>query len=243
MCKLGALGGADASAQSLAEGSTAVLTKACRRLLLKKPTTVTAATKNQNGEAAKDGGAVDFVRLGPLDEANSIRWAIDGLAFLSLNAEVKEAIVQDELLVAAIFKVAEMGLLDAAFPLASLLANLTNSFEEKEISPEMLELAKYAKQHVPQKHELDAPNVVAARRQLLLDLGLPSCLYNLTMNFCHLYHELQDSFEFTAVISVILGVYLAAAECVEKRGLLVSAGAGKALLNLALETNTEDGKL
>nr|VZH93415.1 unnamed protein product [Spirometra erinaceieuropaei] len=239
LCKLGALGGADASAQSLAEGSTAVLTKACRRLLLKKPTTAAvAAAKDQDAETAKDGGSVDFARVGPLDEANSIRWAIDGLAFLSLNAEVKEVIVHDELLVSAIFKVAEMGLLDAAFPLASLLANLTNSFEEKEITPEMLELAKYAKQHVPQKHELDAPNVVTARRQLLLDLGLPSCLYNLTTKLATGTAAAQPG-----IRALISRVYLSAAECVEKRGLLVSAGAGKALLNLALDNNTEEGKL
>ncbi|VDL99197.1 unnamed protein product [Schistocephalus solidus] len=241
LCKLGALGGADASAQSLAEGSTAVLTKACRRLLLKKPTTAADSSTTMvsaKKQDAKNGGAVDFARVGPLDEANSIRWAVDGLAFLSLNAEVKEVIVHDELLVAAIFKVAEMGLLDAAFPLVSLLANLTNSFEEKEISPEMLELAKYAKQHVPQKHELDALNVVTTRRQLLLDLGLPSCLYNLTTKLATGTAAAQPG-----IRALISRVYLSVAECVEKRGLLVSAGAGKALLNLALEKNTEDGQL
>ncbi len=43
----------------------------------------------------------------------------------------------------------KMNYLDAAFPLASLLATLTSSFEEKEITPEMIELAKFTKQHIP----------------------------------------------------------------------------------------------
>ncbi len=37
----------------------------------------------------------------------------------------------------------KMNYFDAAFPLTSLMANLTNSFEEKEITPEMIELAKF----------------------------------------------------------------------------------------------------
>lgn len=73
-----------------------------------------------------------------------------------------------------------MGYYDAAFPLVSLLANLTNSFVEEEITPEMLELAKFAKQHIPEKHKADEPKVVAHRRQDMIDAGLPACLYNLT---------------------------------------------------------------
>lgn len=74
----------------------------------------------------------------------------------------------------------QMGYYDAAFPLASLLANLTNSFEEKEITPEMIELAKFTKQHIPEKHAADDPQVVLKRRIAMIDAGLPSCLFNLT---------------------------------------------------------------
>lgn len=35
---------------------------------------------------------------------------------------------------------------------------------------------------------------------------------------------------------------MSCSECADRRGLLVSAGAGKALLNLSLEDNTEEGK-
>ena len=88
LCKLGVLGGADASVKSMAEGSTVILMKACRRLLL--------------GESANE-EAVNKVR----NDANT-RWAIDGLAYLSLTGEVKEALIKDEALLKAVYKVAEV---------------------------------------------------------------------------------------------------------------------------------------
>lgn len=139
----------------MADGSTVILMKACRRLLL---------------------GESNALR----DDPNSTRWAIDGLAYLSLTGEVKEAITKDEVLLKAVFKVAELGYYDIAFPLVSLLANLTNSFAEKEVLPEMIEIAKFAKQHIPEKHEQDQPKVVAQRRKTLIDAGLPSCLFSIT---------------------------------------------------------------
>lgn len=38
------------------------------------------------------------------------------------------------------------------FAVASTLVNCTNSYDQKDPDPEMVELAKYAKQHVPEKH-------------------------------------------------------------------------------------------
>ena len=35
---------------------------------------------------------------------------------------------------------------------STLFVNLTNSYDKQEIAPEMIELAKYAKQHVPEQH-------------------------------------------------------------------------------------------
>jgi len=40
------------------------------------------------------------------------------------------------------------------YPAATVLVNVTNSYDVKDIEPEMIELAKFAKQHVPEKHEL-----------------------------------------------------------------------------------------
>lgn len=39
------------------------------------------------------------------------------------------------------------------YPVAQVFVNLTNSYDKKEIEPEMIELAKYAKQHIPEEHE------------------------------------------------------------------------------------------
>lgn len=140
----------------MAEGSTVILMKACRRLLL--------------GESSST------LRNDP----NSKRWAIDGLAYLSLTGEVKEAIAEDGVLLKAVYKVAGLGYYDIAFPLVSLLANLTNSLPEKEVLPEMIEIAKFAKQHIPEKHKADEPKAIAQRRKTLVDAGLPSCLFNIT---------------------------------------------------------------
>ena len=38
------------------------------------------------------------------------------------------------------------------------LVNCTNSFDKQEITDEMVELAKFAKHHVPAEHELDDPD-------------------------------------------------------------------------------------
>ncbi|VDM22836.1 unnamed protein product [Hydatigera taeniaeformis] len=218
LCKLGVLGGGDASIKSMADGSTVILMKACRRLLLGNPA----------GE--KSGNAV-------CSDATSTRWAIDGLAYLSLNGDVKEALTRDEELLSAVYKVASLGYYDTAFPLVSLLANLTNSFVEKEITPEMLEIAKFAKQHIPEKHKADEPKAVTQRREKMIDAGLPTCLHNLTTKLVTKTSAAQPQ-----VREVVSRIYLACSECVDRRGLLVSAGAGKALLNLSLEDNTDEGK-
>ena len=49
------------------------------------------------------------------------------------------------------------------YGIITLLVNLTNSYEKQEIMPEMIELAKFAKHHIPQEHELDDPDFVDKR--------------------------------------------------------------------------------
>lgn len=36
--------------------------------------------------------------------------------------------------------------------MASTLVNCTSSYDQEEPDPQMVELAKYAKQHIPEKH-------------------------------------------------------------------------------------------
>lgn len=45
------------------------------------------------------------------------------------------------------------------YAVASTLVNCTNSYDHEEPDPQMLELAKYAKQHIPEQH----PKVSRAR--------------------------------------------------------------------------------
>jgi len=39
------------------------------------------------------------------------------------------------------------------YPCGQILVNTTNSYDTQEPEPEMLELAKFAKHHIPEKHE------------------------------------------------------------------------------------------
>jgi len=39
------------------------------------------------------------------------------------------------------------------YPVAQIFVNLTNCYEKKEVEPELLELAKFSKQHIPEEHE------------------------------------------------------------------------------------------
>lgn len=48
------------------------------------------------------------------------------------------------------------------FAVASALVNCTNSYDYEEPDPKMVELAKYAKQHVPEQH----PKVRAPGKEL-----------------------------------------------------------------------------
>ena len=52
---------------------------------------------------------------------------------------------------------------EAAYGVVTCMVNLTNSYEKQEIMPEMLELAKFAKHHIPQEHEMDDPDFVDKR--------------------------------------------------------------------------------
>lgn len=58
-------------------------------------------------------------------------------------------------------------LTDVVYPIIMTLVNLCNAYDKKEIDPEMLELAKFAKHHVPEEHELDDPDFVANRVEVM----------------------------------------------------------------------------
>lgn len=39
------------------------------------------------------------------------------------------------------------------YPVAQILVNCANAYDKKEVEPELVELAKFAKHHVPEEHE------------------------------------------------------------------------------------------
>ena len=49
------------------------------------------------------------------------------------------------------------------YGVVSTLVNLCNAYDKQEIIPEMVELAKFAKRHIPEEHELDDQDFVTKR--------------------------------------------------------------------------------
>ena len=56
------------------------------------------------------------------------------------------------------------------------MVNCTNCYEKKEIIPELVQLAKFSKQHVPEQHPKDKKDFVVKRVKRLLKAGVTSAL-------------------------------------------------------------------
>uniref|UniRef100_UPI00398F017F protein unc-45 homolog A-like n=1 Tax=Pristiophorus japonicus TaxID=55135 RepID=UPI00398F017F len=204
LCKVGSAGGTDCSMKQFAEGSTCKLAKQCRRWLCNDSL-----------------------------QSNTRRWATEGLAYLTFDADVKEEFVGDQPAVHAMFELAKSEDKTALFAVASTLVNCTNSYDKETPDPQLLELAKYAKQHVPEEHPKDKPKHVGKRIGTLLKAGVVSALVCMAK---------KESPALTdACKEMIARVFLALVEAPEDRGIVVAQGGGKALLPLASE-GTEIGK-
>ncbi|XP_036271440.1 protein unc-45 homolog A isoform X2 [Pipistrellus kuhlii] len=129
LCKLGSAGGTDFSMKQFAEGSTLKLAKQCRKWLCN-----------------------DQI------DAGTRRWAVEGLAYLTFDADVKEEFVEDKAALKALFQLSQSEERSVLFAVASALVNCTNSYDYEEPDPKMVELAKYAKQHVPEQHPKPPPS-------------------------------------------------------------------------------------
>lgn len=68
------------------------------------------------------------------------------------------------------------------FAVGSTLVNCTNSYDMDKPDPQMVELAKYAKQHVPEEH----PKVATAILHLA-DSLIQSDLHSLALHMMHVY--------------------------------------------------------
>uniref|UniRef100_A0A8C0GUH4 Unc-45 myosin chaperone A n=1 Tax=Chelonoidis abingdonii TaxID=106734 RepID=A0A8C0GUH4_CHEAB len=191
LCKLGSAGGTDFSMKQFAEGSTLKLAKQCRKWLCNE--------------------AID---------AGTRRWAVEGLAYLTFDADVKEEFVEDKAAVQAMFQLAKVCLQSIAPVLFAP-------------DPQMLELAKYAKQHVPERHPKDEPGCVRRRVRKLLAAGVVSALTCMVKS--------ENPVLTNSCRELISRVFLAVVEEAADRGSVVAQGGGKALIPLSLE-GTEVGQ-
>ncbi|XP_020282813.1 protein unc-45 homolog B [Pseudomyrmex gracilis] len=200
LCKLGSSGGTDATIKPFAEGATKKLAEACRRFL-----------------------------INPKKQKDMRKWAVEGLSYLTFDAEVKEKLIEDQEAIQAMIEVAKTGDQSVLYGVVTTLVNLCNAYDKQELIPEMIELAKFAKHHIPEEHELDEPDFVNKRLCTLAKAGVTSALVSLAKT------DSQNSKE------LIARVFNAICSQVEVRGIVVQQGGAKALLPLALD-GTEKGK-
>uniref|UniRef100_A0A2K5YKX2 Protein unc-45 homolog A n=1 Tax=Mandrillus leucophaeus TaxID=9568 RepID=A0A2K5YKX2_MANLE len=198
LCKLGSAGGTDFSMKQFAEGSTLKLAKQCRKWLCN-----------------------DQI------DAGTRRWAVEGLAYLTFDADVKEEFVEDAAALKALFQLSRSEERSVLFAVASALVNCTNSYDYEEPDPKMVELAKYAKQHVPEQHPKDKPSFVRARVKKLLAAGVVSAMACMV--------KTESPVLTSSCRELLSRVFLALVEEVEDRGTVVAQGGGRALIPLALE--------
>ncbi|XP_077898581.1 protein unc-45 homolog B [Ictidomys tridecemlineatus] len=207
LCKLGSAGGTDYGLRQFAEGSTEKLAKQCRKWLCN--------------------AAID---------TRTRRWAVEGLAYLTLDADVKDDFVQDIPALQAMFELAKASTSDKTilYSVATTLVNCTNSYDVKEVIPELVQLAKFSKQHVPEEHPKDKKDFVDMRVKRLLKAGVISALSCMVK---------ADSAILTDQTKELLArVFLALCDNPKDRGTIVAQGGGKALIPLALE-GTDVGKV
>ncbi|XP_031671411.1 protein unc-45 homolog B-like [Oncorhynchus kisutch] len=198
LCKLGSAGGDDYSMRQFAEGSTEKLAKQCRKWLCNS--------------------AMD---------TKTRKWAIEGLAYLTQDADVKDDFVEVKPAMKAMFELATSKDKTILYAVACTLVNCTNSYEKKEIMPELVQLAKFSKQHVPEQHHKDKKDFIQKRVKRMLKGGVISALTVMVK---------ADNLLLTDQTKEMLArVFLALADDAKDRGTICAHGGGKALIPLALE--------
>lgn len=157
------------------------------------------------------------------------KFAAEGLSYLTLDADVKEKLVEDKLAIQALIELAKTGDQSVLYGVVTTLVNLVNAYEKQELLPELVELAKFAKHHVPEEHDLDDQDFIAKRVVALAEEGVTTALVALCKT------ESDNSKEMIARVFNAI--------CAEQsvRGKIVQQGGAKVLLPLALSGN-EKGK-
>ncbi|XP_066443829.1 protein unc-45 homolog B-like [Eleutherodactylus coqui] len=204
LCKLGSAGGTDYGLRQFAEGSTDKLAKQCRKWL-----------------------------CNPSLDLQTRKWAVEGLAYLTLDADVKDDFVEDEQALKAMFELSKTSDKTILYSVAATLVNCTNSYDVKEVIPELVQLAKFSKQHVPEEHPKDKKDFVMKRVKRLLKADVISALSCMV--------KTDNAILTDQTKEQLARVFLALCEDAKDRGTIVAQGGGKAMIPLALE-GTEVGK-
>lgn len=142
---------------------------------------------------------------------------------------MKEEVSEDAHIIRSLIELAKTGDMNVIYGTISTFVNLTNSYDKQEILPEMLELAKFAKQHVPEEHEKDKPEFVQKRCEMLVKLNIVTALVSLVKT---------ESKSGREMISRVMN---ALCEYQNLRGKIVQDGGARILIQLSTQNNTAKG--
>ncbi|ELU01701.1 hypothetical protein CAPTEDRAFT_110839, partial [Capitella teleta] len=193
--------------KSFADGSTQTLAKACRKQVIQH-----------------------LFLCNPSKDPDLRKWAAEGLAYLTLDVEVKEALCDDSDALLSLLQLTKHSDQGIVYPVAQVLVNITNSYDKKEIAKEMLDLAKYAQHHVPEEDEKDKEPYISQRVGKLVKAGVVNALVALA------------SAESEGTRDLVSRVFLAVCNDQEHRGLVIQQGGAKALIPLA-NGGTDAGRI
>ncbi|GMR33986.1 hypothetical protein PMAYCL1PPCAC_04181 [Pristionchus mayeri] len=202
LCKCASAGGDDLAKSTMQEGASLKLAQTCKKFLLD-------------------------VNTFPVDVR---RFACEGLSYLSLDADVKEWIVEDPLLLKALLILAQSAGALCVYTLAQIYVNLTNSYEKPKVDEEMVKLAQFAKHHVPETHPFDVDQYIEKRVRALVQEGAVAA--------CVAIHKTESK----NALELIARAMLAFADCEDLRGKIIAEGGTPLLLHLTKEASGE-GKI
>ncbi|KRX48327.1 Protein unc-45 -like protein A, partial [Trichinella murrelli] len=183
LCKISSSGGNDISMRPTGELSMLRLANICKKYLLENK-------------------SIDICR-----------WAAEGLAYLTLDADVKEWLVSDVNLIRRLVAFAKQAGQLCVFGVSTILVNLTNTYDKKEPEPELIELAKFAKHHIPVANPKDSDEYVKNRIELLVNEGAVSACVALSNTESERCREFLARYSSTSVIlkvgsmEALLGVH------------------------------------
>ncbi|CAG9804440.1 unnamed protein product [Chironomus riparius] len=139
---------------------------------------IAAASKKDKAKAliASSSGGLD-ASIRPFADGSTVKLAEACRRFLIKP----EKLIDDKLAIQALIELAKTGDQSVIYGVVTTLVNLVNAYEKQEMLPELMELAKFAKHHVPEESELDDPDFVAKRINTLAEEGGARVLIQLAL--------------------------------------------------------------